>query len=63
MIVEDDAVFRKEFLYFWKEVEDEVRETPWDVLFFYRWNGQRIREPSGKVTLLNLHSTWCTHES
>ena len=61
VIFEDDVVFRKDFLNFWKEVEEEVLATPWDVLFFYRWYGKRIKESSEKVTLLNLHSTWCLH--
>src|SRR5262245_19952244 len=58
VIFEDDVVFREDFFDFWREVEEEVLATPWDILFFYRWYGKRIKESSEKVTLLNLHYTW-----
>jgi hypothetical protein len=61
VIFEDDILFRDSFVQLWKEVEEEVLKFEWELLFLYRWQGKRLKEPLGKVTLLPINFTQCFH--
>ena len=60
VIMEDDIIFRKRFSKWWSEVESEVADYNWDILFLYRM--QRIRvELGGPTRLIPIKQTMNTH--
>lgn len=61
LLMQDDIVFREGFDELWKAVKDEVLRTDWDMLFFYRWHSQAIREPWGRMRLVPIEHTLCSH--
>ena len=60
-LFEDDIVFRDSFRTGWSEVQREVEQIDWDVLFFYRWHFVPIVESSSPVRLVPIEETFCTH--
>ncbi|MFA6599598.1 MAG: glycosyltransferase family 25 protein [Candidatus Omnitrophota bacterium] len=61
VIMEDDIVFRNEFYAWWQEVEGEITQIDWDVLFLYRWGTKLLTEPTGRVTLIPITHNICMH--
>ncbi len=61
LIFEDDVIFRKQFLSWWDEIEFNVGQFNWDVLYFYRWHNELLKEPQGKTFLLPIEYTLCNH--
>jgi hypothetical protein len=61
IIFEDDIIFRRKFQIWWEEIEDEVKQYNWDILYLYRWNIELIREPRAKTNLLPIKHTFCSH--
>ena len=55
VILEDDIVFRQEMSQWWLEVEHEVCDAGWDLLFLYRWLNYSI-ESNESVHLILLIS-------
>ncbi|MCK5360475.1 MAG: hypothetical protein KAJ95_07600, partial [Gammaproteobacteria bacterium] len=56
VIIEDDIIFRKQFSARWAEVEDEVSDYNWDVLFLSRRIGLQI-ELDAPTRLIRIRST------
>jgi len=61
VIFEDDILFRKEFKTWWPEVEGEIEQYDWDILFLYRWAGELLAEQSIQTNLIPIQKTLCTH--
>ena len=61
VLLEDDIVFRDKFEKWWPEVENEVKQYNWDILFLYRWTYPPIYEPTTKTKLVPIQKTVCLH--
>lgn len=61
LMMQDDIVFREEFDEQWRSIKDEVLQTDWDMLFFYRWYSEAIVEPPGSIRLVPIEHTLCSH--
>lgn len=60
VIMEDDIVFREQFSTWWSEVENEVSEYNWDILFLYRRIGLQI-ELGAPTRLIPIRHTLRTN--
>jgi len=60
VLIEDDIIFRENFLAQWSEVESEVSDYNWDILFLYRRTGYQI-ELGAPTRLIQIQSTPRTH--
>lgn len=68
VIMEDDVIFRERFSIWWSEVESEVSNYNWDILFMYRggqMNGKEMFadeiKPQEKTRLIAIPGTIRTH--
>ncbi|NKB63214.1 MAG: hypothetical protein GKR95_14210 [Gammaproteobacteria bacterium] len=61
LLMQDDVIFRDRFDMMWEAVVEEVLLTDWDMLFFYRWHSKPIREPYGRMRLVPIEHTLCSH--
>ncbi|MCW5714900.1 MAG: hypothetical protein KIT43_10350 [Bauldia sp.] len=63
-IFEDDVIFRRRFTRRWAQVEDAVRNTPWDVLTLHRWSWKdqiTIERLLARTSLVPIRWTLCAH--
>ena len=58
LILEDDVVFRPDFLEQWKRVSSQVGRLEYDLLYFYDWHAEQL--PS-EPHLARIIGTLCTH--
>ncbi len=59
LIFEDDVVFRPYFKAVWNDIVESVRKVPFDLFYFYDWNGAKSSQPG--PLLRPIVGTQCTH--
>ena len=62
LLWEDDVIFREQFSTWWSEVESEVSDYNWDILFLYRRGPINSKIELGKpIQLTRINRTLHTH--
>ena len=61
LLIEDDIVFRDQFLALWKDIEKPLQEADWDIFYAYDWLNRNQISPPYNICLRKAERNTGTH--
>lgn len=59
LILEDDAIFRPDFLKLWSRLVPQLQKLEYDIFYGYEWHGKSTS--SANITIVPVEHTYCAH--